>query len=88
MISEILVMQPFFIVNPNLSALDIQDALLEKFSLVRAMHKILLFGCFDEMKLRISEEMLCEGLWLMADLLTQIELLHTNLSTRIIITIK
>ncbi len=76
-------MQPFFIVNPNLSALDIQDALLEKFSTVQAMQSLLLFGCFDEMKLRVSEDILCDALWVMSDLLFQVEMLHTNLSMKI-----
>ena len=75
-------MQPFFIVNPALSVLDIQDALLEKFSIVQAVQSLLLFGCFDEMKLRVSEEILCEGLWAMADLLNQVENLQQELSTR------
>jgi len=73
-------MQPFFLVNPALSILDVQDALLEKFSLVQAVQSLLLFGCFDEMKLRVSEEILCEGLWVMADLLSQIETLHNELA--------
>ena len=76
-------MQPFFIVNPKLSALDIQDALLEKFSLVQAIQSILVFACFDEMKLRVPEEILCEGLWAMRDLLSQVDMLQQELSIKI-----
>ena len=76
-------MRPFFIVNPNLSALDLQDALLEKFSTVKAIESLLLFSCFDQMKLRVSEEILHDGLWAMANLLQDIEMLHQRLATKI-----
>ena len=77
-------MQPFFIVNPNLSTLDIQDALLEKFSVVQAVQSLLLLGCFDGVKLRVSEEVLCEGLWAMADLLKYLDMLHQELSIKMV----
>jgi len=69
-------MKPFFIVNPELSPADIHDALLEKFTLLQMIHSLLLFGCFDAEKLRVSEELLYDGFWIMADLLQQIKLLQ------------
>lgn len=75
-------MQPFFIVNPELSLADIHDALIEKFTLVQMMHSMLLFNCFDGQKLKVSEEFVCDGLWIMADLLKQLELLHNDLSKK------
>lgn len=68
-------MLPFFIVNPELSVSDLQDAMFEKFTLVQMMHSILLFGCFDGEHLKASEEMLCNGLWIMSDFLKQMELI-------------
>jgi len=75
-------MQPFFIVNPNLSVSDLHDALLEKFTLLQMMHSLLLFGFFNGEKLRVSEGILCDGLWVLGDLLRQVELIQLDLSKR------
>jgi len=72
-------MQPFFIVNPKLSAPDIKDAILEKMTYLQTMQSLLVFGAFDGDKLKVSEGLLCEGLWVMIDLVRQIEALQSML---------
>lgn len=73
-------LQPFTIVNPPLSSQDLHEAIIDKLVQTQALHKLILFQCFDEqVEIIAPAEQLNDVLWLEFSLLNELEILCQSL---------